>query len=80
MKEVDSISYKVTDVVKNTVEVAGIKNKKLKKINVPNTIQIDKKTYTVTEIANNAFKKCTQATIGKNVKKIGSSAFFGCKQ
>ena len=79
MKEVDSISYKVTDVV----EVAGIKNKKLKKINVPNTIQIDKKTYTVTEIANNAFKKCTQATqatIGKNVKKIGSSAFFGCKQ
>ena len=83
IKEVDSISYKVTDVGKNTVEAVGIKNKKLKKINVPNTIQIDQKTYAVTEIANNAFKKCTQATqatIGKNVKKIGSSAFFGCKQ
>ena len=68
---------------KNTVSVTAVKNKNLKKINVPNTIEIDKKTYTVTEIGNNAFKNCskaTQATIGKNVKKIGSNAFAGCKK
>lgn len=83
VKELNSVSYKVTDVAKNTVSVTAVKNKNLKKINVPNTIEIDKKTYTVTEIGNNAFKNCskaTQATIGKNVKKIGSNAFAGCKK
>ncbi|MCI9416431.1 MAG: leucine-rich repeat protein [Eubacterium sp.] len=83
IKVIGPVSYKVTDVTKNTVAVKSVKNKKLKKINVPNTIEIDKKIYTVTEISNNAFKNCaqaTQVTIGKNVKKIGASAFFGCKK
>ena len=40
-------------------------------------------TYKVTQIADNAFrnnKKITKITIGKNVSKIGSYAFSGCKK
>lgn len=80
-----SFLYKVTDVQKRTVEAAGIqkdKAGKLKKINLPDTVQLNGESYRVTAVAASAFKgnkKVTSAVIGKNVKVIGSSAFKGCK-
>ncbi len=53
-----------------------------KKASVPATVKINKKTYKVTSVASYAFvgyDKLTTLTIGKNVKRINSSAFSGCK-
>lgn len=53
-----------------------------KTASVPATVKINKKTYKVTSIASYAFTgydKLTTLTIGKNVKRINSSAFSGCK-
>ena len=50
--------------------------------NIPESIAIDGKSYSVTEIAPGAFKnnkKLKKVTIGKNIRKIGSKAFFKCK-
>ena len=44
---------------------------------------IDGVTYKVTAIEKNAFKKnkkMKSVTIGKNVRKIGKKAFYGCKK
>lgn len=54
-----------------------------KKFTVPDTVIIQGRTYTVTKIANNAFKnnkKLTNVTIGKNITEIGKSAFEGDKK
>lgn len=54
-----------------------------KKFIVPDTVIIQGRTYTVTKIANNAFKnnkKLTNVTIGKNITEIGKSAFDGDKK
>ena len=45
-------------------------------------MKIGKKTYKVTAVSTYAFLDCdklTSITIGANVKKIGASAFSGCK-
>ena len=73
--------YKVTSVSGKTVEMTGIKNDSLTKIKVPNNVVLGGKRYQVTSIAASAFKnnkKVTAAVIGKNVKRIGNSAFSGC--
>ena len=57
-------------------------NKKAASVTVPATVNIQGKTYKVTAIAANAFKnnkKLKKVTIGENVKTIGKSAFYGCK-
>lgn len=78
---------------KNIYTIKSIKGKKgtvvyegtekiSKKITVPSTIKADGKTYTVDEIAENAFKdntKITHITIPRGVIKIGKNAFSGCK-
>lgn len=51
-------------------------------ITIPDEIDINGKVYKVTEIKANAFKnnkKLKKVTIGKNIKKIGKYAFYGCK-
>ena len=81
---VSKLKYKVT---KNsgstkTATVTGVSNKKLKKLTIPATVKIKGETFKVTAIGNNAFKgntKATKVTIGKNVTKIGSKAFYGDK-
>ena len=77
--------FKVTKSNKSAPEVEYIKtkNKNSKSISIPSNIQLDGITYKVTSIAKNAFKnnkKLTKVTIGKNVTKIGSKAFYGCKK
>ena len=71
--------YKVTGV--STVSMIGLTNKKATKVKVQNTVKIGGKSFKVTAIANNAFKKnkkVTSVEIGNNVKTIGTSAFEGC--
>ena len=64
-----------------TVTYKEPEKKSQKKIKIPNTIQIDNRTYKVTEIASKALKgtkNLTEVTIGTNIEKIGSSAFEKC--
>lgn len=73
--------YKVSSTSKLTVEAVGATTKNLKKLNIPDKIQLGGKTYTVTSIAASAFKNNKNAvsvTIGKNVAEIGKNAFLGC--
>lgn len=74
-------TYKVT---KSKAEVAFVKAKKnTKNVNVPETVKMDGVTYKVTSISAKAGKnnkKLKSIIIGKNVKKIGKSAFEGCKK
>ena len=52
------------------------------KVEIPATVDIDGKTYTVTEIAADAFKdnkELTEVTIPGTVTTIGDGAFAGCE-
>ena len=76
--------YKITNPSlngKGTVTlVAPIK--RLTSVSVPDTIKLGGKTFKVTAIGSGAFKgntKLTKVVIGKNVRTIGSRAFYGCK-
>lgn len=72
--------YKVTG--KNTVTFTGLKNSKVKKVTVPNTVKYKGKTYKVTAVAGKALKgkNVTRVKIGDNVKTIGTSAMENCKK
>ena len=82
---VGNYKYKITDAKtdgKGTVALNGVGNKKIKSIKVDDTVTIGGAKFLVTSIGNNAFSGCskaTSATIGKNVSKIGSKAFYNCK-
>jgi len=46
---------------------------------IPSSISVDGKTYSVTSIGNSAFKSCTgltSVTIGESVTSIGNEAFY----
>ncbi|HCT92735.1 MAG TPA: hypothetical protein DF613_15350, partial [Lachnospiraceae bacterium] len=82
---VGSLEYKVTkaNAAKGTVSVSGVKRKTVKSVSVPEKVKIGNYSYTVTAIGSNAFKNCKslqKAAIGKNVKQIGSGAFYGDKK
>ena len=65
------------------VSYMGPKNKKVKTVTIPATVKIGGVTYKVTSIATGAlknYKNLTKVTVGKNVTKIGKSAFYGCKK
>ena len=58
---------------------AGIKKKN--QIIIPDTVTWNGVTYQVVSISANAFKnntKLKKISIGQNVKKIGTKAFYGC--
>jgi len=81
---VGNLKYKVTSVKakSRTVTVTGMKNKKKIYVKIPATININKVSYKVTAVANNAFKgnkKLKTVVIGKNVKTIGKYTFKNCK-
>ena len=64
-----------------TATVTGAEKKSVTKVSIPTAISFNGKTYKVTAIAPNAFKKYTKLvslTIGKNIKTIGKNAFSGC--
>lgn len=80
VKEVKGQKYKVLSA--STVAFVGVINSKTKKVNIPKTVQIDKKTYKVVQIAKNALKGSDAQTvvIGANVTAIQDQAFAGCKK
>ena len=56
--------------------------KKTTSVTVPDAIKLGGKTFKVTAIGGGAFKgntKLAKVVISKNVKTIGSKAFYGCK-
>lgn len=79
---VDNYNYNVTSLSAKTVEVTGmIKAETETKIVVGDTVSIEGVSYEITSIGTGAFKnnkKATRLIIGKNVAKIGNSAFSGC--
>ena len=82
---VGNLNYKVTSVAANnlTVKVTGMKDKNKASVTIPATITIEKGSYKVTLIDNNAFKgskKLKTVTIGTNVNTIGKKAFASCKK
>ena len=77
------LNYQITsDVEPYTAEVIyGDNYQQLTNVVIPDTIQIGDKIYTVTGIAQGAFKNCTKLqsiTIPENVQTIGDVAFYAC--
>lgn len=82
--KVGALQYKVTksDAKKGTVAVVKALAKKAKVV-IPATVKKDGYTFKVTAVNGKVFqknKKLKTVIIGKNVKKIGAKAFFGCKK
>lgn len=79
------MKYKVIAAGSKKVEVSysGATSKSLKKITIPATVKLSDGTVAkVTAIGAKAFannKKLKTIIIGKNIKKIGKKAFYGCK-
>ena len=69
--------YKVTGT--STVAVAGLKNKKTTKVNIPKKVSYGGKSFQVTSIADKSFQKSKlkEVQINDNIKTIGASAFEG---
>lgn len=73
--------YKVTGT--SSVAFAGIKSTKTTEVVIPKTVKYGGKTFKVTAVVDGALKKkakVTSVTLGANIKKIGVSAFEGCKK
>lgn len=83
---VGNYKYKITNAKTNgkgTVVLNGVKSKKSTSIKVADTVNIGGKKFLVTAIDSSAFSGCSKAasaTVGKNVTKIGSKAFYNCKK
>ena len=76
-------AYKYKTTGSNTLAFSGIKSAKTTKVTVADKVKIGAKSYKVTSIASKALyqkTKVTKVTIGANVTKIGSKAFYGCKK
>ena len=74
-------TYKVTSTKSKTASFFSGK-KDVKTVSIPKTVKIQGKTYKVTSIDAGAFEnntKITSVTIGSNITKIGSKAFYGCR-
>lgn len=77
---VEMTPYDVLD--NNTVTAHFLQPDEEGKVEIPATVEIDGKTYTVTEIAADAFKdnkELTEVTIPGTVTTIGDGAFAGCE-
>ena len=80
-KKSDAASYKVTDVKKKTVTYSKTKTTS-KKVVVPDTITVNGTKLKVTAVGASAFagnKKIKTVTLGKNITKIGTKAFYKAK-
>ncbi len=63
-----------------TVQLVGVKNKKIKKLRIPNRVKIKGSRYKVTSIGPKALincKKLKKLFLGKFIKKIGKKAIYG---
>ncbi|MGN0482131.1 MAG: GH25 family lysozyme [Lachnospiraceae bacterium] len=65
-----------------TVTLTDAQNPSFTILQVPDTVKIGGRTYKVTAIGRDAFicnEKLKTVIIGKNVKKLGIRAFYGCR-
>ena len=70
--------YKVTG--EDTVSLVKCSKKSIKNVSIPSAVCVNGKSYKVTKIEQNAFKKCTKletVMIGAYVTEIGANAFSG---
>lgn len=76
----NGIKYNITNTINNTVEVSYSSNVYYGNINIPNTVQNNGVTYTVTSIGDSAFdtSNITSITIPNSVTSIGNFAFYNC--
>ncbi len=79
------LNYQVLSPQKKTVSCIGVKNaaQRQTEIVIPAKATYRKTSYRVTVVAKKAFfshQSLTKVTVGKNVTKIASQAFAGCKQ
>ena len=75
-------TFKITDTSKNTVEYVS-PSPNATKVNIPASVVVNGKTYTITKIANNAFKnnkKITSISLSSKITSIGKNAFDGCSK
>lgn len=80
-KKSDAASYKITDVKKKTVTYSKTKTTSVKAV-VPDTITVNGTKLKVTAVGASAFagnKKIKTVTLGKNITKIGTKAFYKAK-
>ena len=66
-----------------TVEVVRLNDKGITSVIIPETVEIEGKTYSVTSIGSSVFESCselTSVTIPNTVKSIGSRAFYDCEK
>ncbi len=82
VKDTTGNKYVVTSAVagSHTLEFKTEK-KNIKTLKIPDTVKVNGVTYKVTSVAANLCKnntKITKIVIGKNVKEIGTKAFYGC--
>lgn len=80
---VKDVQYKVTksDAKNGTVAAVKLLKKSANKITIPSTVTIDGYTFKVTAVNAKVFqnaKKLAAVTVGANVTKIGSKAFYKC--
>lgn len=85
IRTVGNLKYKVTKSARKngTVSVVGAKSRKLSKAFIPASVKIDGFTFKATEVSSKAFKGCKKlkyVTLGKNIRKIGSRAFYQDKK
>ena len=74
--------YKVTSNRSSSRTVVFTGNKAKTSVVIPSTIRINRVTYKVTAISDNALKNnrnLKSVVISTNVTKIGKNAFYGCK-
>ena len=76
------LKYSITDAEKNQVELSGYEGYKPEgTLNIPATVTINGKEYSVTSIGDYAFSECSSlqsVTIPNSVTNIGGRAFQGC--
>ena len=77
---VNELNYRL-DFGKETAVFTGAKDRNVKSVKIPDTVQYRRVKFRVTEIASDAcafLDSLQEVTIGKNVRKIGARAFNGC--
>ncbi len=85
IKDSAGVTYTVTksSVSGGEVSYSAPRNKKITAVAIPAVVKIKDVTYKVTSLKANACKnnrKLKKVTIGKNIKKIGKNAFYGCSK
>ena len=76
----DNITYEIVDPDNATCRI--VTGKCSGSVKIPSAVEINGKTYMVTEIASSAFtgSKITKVTIPASITKIGNAAFKNCKK